>query len=278
MSDKHLRQSNYNQSTVLEVSPDDANWDYLSFQVISLKAGESFEHTAEGNEIALTPLQGAAHVSLDGNSYNISRTSVFSAPPRVLYAPPGSLLTVTTQTGFEYAIGGAPASGKYPVRLFEPHEMKQEVRGGGPATRQVNHILAHPLPAERLILFEVYVPGGAWSGYPPHCHDRFGGSAYLEETYYFRFSPDNGFGFHRNYRTDTDFDEKFVIHHGDLALVTQGFHSTTAAPGSNMYFLNYLAGELQDQDRSRPPFDDPQYAHLKDAWDEHTMRLPVFGS
>ena len=36
--------------------------------------------------------------------------------------------------------------------------MKQEVRGGGVAVRQVNHILAHPLPAERLILFEVYVP------------------------------------------------------------------------------------------------------------------------
>ena len=42
--------------------------------------------------------------------------------------------------------------------------MKKEFRDGGAARRQVNHVLAAPLPAERLILFEVYVPGGAWFG------------------------------------------------------------------------------------------------------------------
>jgi 5-deoxy-glucuronate isomerase len=133
------------------------------------------------------------------------------------------------------------------------------------------------MPAERLILFEVYVPGGAWSGYPPHCHDRYGDSAYLEETYYFRMTPEDGFGFHRNYRVDEPFDETFVIGHTDLVLVTKGFHSTAAAPGSNVYFLNYLSGELLDDDRGRPPYDDPRYAHLKGAWDEHTTKLPVFG-
>ncbi|MEO1287911.1 MAG: 5-deoxy-glucuronate isomerase, partial [Chloroflexota bacterium] len=161
---------------------------------------------------------------------------------------------------------------------FKPDEIKQEVRGGGAATRQVNHILAHPMPAERLILFEVYVPGGAWSGYPPHCHDRYGDSGYLEETYYFRMMPENGFGFHRNYRVDEDFDETFLLGHTDLVLVTKGFHSTTAAPGSNIYFLNYLAGELLDDERGTPPYDDPRYAHLKGAWDENTMQLPVFKS
>ena len=34
--------------------------------------------------------------------------------------------------------------------------------------------------------------GGSWSGYPPHCHDGKFGSPYLEETYYYRISPDNG--------------------------------------------------------------------------------------
>ena len=57
---------------------------------------------------------------------------------------------------------------------------------------------ASPLPAERLILYEVYVPRGKWSGWPPHCHDGWEGSPYLEETYYFRFDPPNGWCMHRN--------------------------------------------------------------------------------
>ena len=113
--------------------------------------------------------------------------------------------------------------------------------------------------AWRLILFEVYVPGGAWSGWPPHCHDGYMGSPYLEEVYYYRIDPHDGFAIHRNYRKDNDFDELFTVRSGDLVLVTQGFHPVAAAPGSNVYFLNYLAGELLDGERATPPYDDPDY-------------------
>ena len=182
---------------------------------------------------------------------------------------------MTTNDTFEFAVGAAPAAGKYPARLFSPDEIRSEVRGGGAARRQVNHILSHPMPAERLILFEVYVPGGAWSGYPPHCHDGYGGSEHLDETYYFRTDPANGLALHRNYRRDVDFDEIFPVRDTDLVLVTQGFHSTAAAPGSNLYFLNYLAGELIDDARKTPPFDDPDYAWLKDNYSANLMQLPL---
>ena len=276
MTNPHLVRSNYDQQIVVDVTPENANWDYLSYRIVNLKAGESYSHATEGTEIALVPLQGAGTITVGGETFSISRKGVFEEVPHVLYVPPNHEVKVTSDSGFEFAVGGAPAEGKYPLRMFKPEEIKREVRGGGAATRQVNHILSYPLPAERLILFEVYVPGGAWSGYPPHCHDRYGDSAYLEETYYFRISPEDGFGFHRNYRVDEDFDEAFVVGHTDLVLVTKGFHSTTAAPGSNIYFLNYLAGELLDDARGKPPYDDPRYAHLKDAWDEHTMQLPLF--
>ena len=72
-----------------------------------------------------------------------------------------------------------------------------------------------------------------------------------------------------------DFDETFVIKNKDCVLVTQGFHSTAAAPGSNIYFLNYLAGELLDEARATPPYDDPQYAHIKGNLDNAAMSLPV---
>ena len=153
--------------------------------------------------------------------------------------------------------------------------MRSEVRGGGGATRQVNHILAHPLPAERLILYEVYVPRGGWSGWPPHCHDGYEGSPYLEETYYFRLQPGDGWALHRNYRVDSDFDETFAVRDRDVVCVTQGFHSSAAAPGSHMYFLNYLAGNLRDDERAIPPFFQPEYRWIDGDWDADAMVLPA---
>lgn len=278
MSNPHLIRSNYDEQIVVDVTPESAGWQYLSYRVLNLKAGDTYTHNTANQESALVPLQGKGSIHVGDSTYEISRKNVFEELPHVLYTPPATEISVTAaEDGFEFAIGSAPAQGKYPVRLIMPAEIRQEVRGGGAATRQVNHILSYPLPAERLILFEVYVPGGAWSGYPPHCHDGYGGSAHLDETYHFRFMPEDGFGFHRNYRVDEAFDETFQIGHTDLVLVTKGFHSTTAAPGSNLYFLNYLAGELIDEERGKPPYDDPRYAHLKGAWDENTMKLPVFG-
>jgi len=205
----HHLKSNYDEMIVLDVSPESAGWEYLSFRVIKIRANQVYMHNTEDTELALVPLEGSGVVRSGDREYNLSRSGVFSAKPAVLYLPPGKEFGVTTEDAFEFAIGATPAVGKYPARLFSADEICSEVRGGGAARRQVNHILSHPMPAERLILFEVYVPGGAWSGYPPHCHDGYGGSEHLDETYYFRTDPANGVALHRNYRRDVDFDEIF---------------------------------------------------------------------
>ena len=229
----------------------------------------------QGEEVALVPLKGEMRIEVDEDRFELSRENFFTELPHVLYAPPHKTIQLEAMTNVEFAIGGAPAEGKYPTRVFAPSEMKAEVRGGGAARRQVNHILQHPLPVERLILFEVYVPGGAWSGWPPHCHDGYMGSPYLEEIYYYRVEPQNGFAIHRNYRKDKNFDELFTTQDGDAVLVTQGFHPVAAAPGANVYFLNYLAGDLLNEARGTPPFDDPDYAWIKDRWDENLLKLPI---
>ncbi len=271
----HHLKSNYDEMIVLDVTPESAGWDYLSFRIVNINSDQLYFHTTKGTEVAIVPLSGKGTIQVGDEKFELSRKGVFEEKPHVLYVPPQNDIAVTTDNNFEFSIGGAPAEGKYPLRLFTPDEIKSEVRGGGAATRQVNHILSHPLPAERLILFEVYVPGGAWSGYPPHCHDGYGGSEHLDETYYFRTDPENGVALHRNYRVDTDFEEIFLAKNTDLVLVTQGFHSTAAAPGSNIYFLNYLAGELYDDARKTPPYDDPEYAWLKDDYTGNLMKLPV---
>ncbi len=271
----HLIRPNHESQTVIDVTPRSAEWGYLSFQVIALKPGEGFSLSTASNEVAVVPLAGQATFEADGEQFEVSREGVFDELPHILYLPPGEVVSVRAISDFEFAFGGAPAEGKYPRRIFIPDEMKKEIRGGGAARRQVNHVLAAPLPAERLILFEVYVPGGAWSGWPPHCHDGYMDSPYLEETYYYRIDPQDGFAIHRNYREDTDFDELFTVRSGDLVLGTQGFHPIAAAPSSNVYFLNYLAGELLDEARATPPFDDPDYEWIKDNWGKDLLALPA---
>ena len=273
----HKLSSTPGPGTVLEVTPEIAGWQVLDFSIVSLAAGQTWVTNTRDREVAIVPQEGKFEASTGAETFTMQRTGVFEEMAPVLYLPPDTPVQIDAIGPAELAVGGAPADGKYPVRLIQPHEMKVEVRGGGGATRQVNHILAHPLPAERLILYEVYVPRGKWSGWPPHCHDGYEGSPYLEETYYFRFDPPNGWGVHRNYRLDSDFDETFSVVDRDVVMVTQGFHSSAAAPGNHMYFLNYLAGELLDDDRGTPPYDDPKYVHLKADWTGTTIKLPVFG-
>lgn len=272
----HLIKPDDRHVEIMRITPASAKWNYLSFTVVKLKAGERYEIDTFGNEVALVPLKGVAMGRVDGINYNLSRKNMWEAMPNVLYAPPRKVVRVSAESAFEFAYGGAPAVGRYPVRLFKPSEQEVVIRGDGMAKRQVNFTLQHPLPAERLILFEVYVSGGMYSGWPPHCHDGFAGSPYLEETYYYRIDPqEDGYALHRNYRIDNDFDEVFTVRDGECVLVTEGFHPVAVPPGNRVYFLNYLAGELQDEDRAKPPYDDPAWADMKNNYMRNEMTYPI---
>ena len=272
---EHLFTPDRSKTVQMEITPESAGWTYLSFAIVGLKPGERHDHLLADQETAVVPISGSATVKVGGIETTLSRTSVFEEMPRIAYAPPGvAIEIVAIDEAFEFAIGSAPAEGRYPARIIEPADMSSELRGGGAAYRQVNHVLAPPIDAERLILYEVYVPRGSWSGWPPHCHDGFNGSPYLEETYYFRLDPSDGFCMHRNWRTDEDFDEVLTAGDGDCAIVTKGFLSTAAAPGSHMFFLNYLAGELVDGERVTPPCFHDAYTWIEEDWDKFGWELP----
>ena len=262
------------------VSPESAGWKYLAFEVIELDSGESMTHSESDREQAVVPLSGSGLLGFDGQSHEVSRSSVFQELAAVGYVPPGVDITVTAQgETFTYAVGSAPASGMYGAKLVEPSTIRSEVRGGGQALRQVNHTLAMPIEAERLILYEVYVPRGTWSGWSPHCHDGLDGSPYLEEVYYFRMDRPEGFWMHRNWRDEGPeegrFNEMFSGRDGELATVPRGYHSSVACPGANMYFLNYLAGDLVGPERSTPPCFHSDFTWIEDDWTAGAWGLPV---
>jgi len=263
------------RGVLVDVDPASAGWTYVSFRAVRLSAGERYPARTDGNEVALVPIEGAGRVEVGGEAFELRRASVFQALPSVLYMPPGTDYAVVAEEAFEFTIGGAPAEGRYPLRLFRPDEMKVELRGGANAYRQVSHVLGPHLPAERLYLFEVYTPSGYWSGWPPHRHDGEDGSAYVEEIYYYKIQPRHGWGVHRNYTGDGDLDELVLVRDGDLVLVPRGFHPVAAPPGSNLYYLNYMAGELLDEARATPPVDDTEWAWMREEWDGRPLRLPI---
>jgi 5-deoxy-glucuronate isomerase len=122
--------------------------------------------------------------------------------------------------------------------------MSQEIRGSGTNTRHVRNILPQNKEADSLLVVEVITPGGNWSSYPPHKHDTAapGQETALEETYYHRFEPPQGFGFQRVYTDERDLDESLCVHDGDVVMVPRGYHPVCAAHGYNLYYLNVMAG------------------------------------
>ena len=133
--------------------------------------------------------------------------------------------------------------------------MKVEIRGGGNATRQINHIFTPDFPAHRLLLCEVYTPSGNWSSYPPHKHDVHNPphEVDLEEIYYYRIDRPEGYAIQRVYTADRRLDDTITVRDGDLVLVPEGYHPVVAAHGYNVYYLNALAGSA----RSMAAADDP---------------------
>ena len=262
-------------SVLCSASPEQTCWRYLTYATVSAVAGASIVLRTGGSEVAVVPLSGSVDVNVDGHTHTLARRDVFLDTGSAVYAPPGSTLAITATTDVTFAVGGAPADAVYASRFVAPSDVRVEMRGGGAAYRQVNHLLSPPQEAHRLILYEVRVPRGAWSGWPPHCHDGHLGSPYLEETYYFEMQPTTGFAFHRNFREVDGLDDTFVAKHQSLVTVPAGFHTTAACPGSHMYFLNFLAGEIEHHDRRLPPCFDDRYTWIDGHWDDDPMTFPT---
>lgn len=261
---------------ILHVTPEIAGWDYVEFGVVDVTAAAPWSGVQADRETAIVPLAGEGRVLVgDEMVVDLSRISVFDQMASVVYLPPDTPYRIESDAALRATVGSAPAEGRYPVRVFEPSEMRIEIRGGGQAHRQVVHSLSHPLPAERLILYEVYIPRGTWAAWPPHCHDGREGSPYLEEVYYFRLDRPEGYGLHRNWRHEEGYDDPMVVHDGDLVLVPKGYHTTVTCPSANMYFINYLAGELQDDDRRTPPCFAAEHTWIESDWQAGEWGLPV---
>jgi 5-deoxy-glucuronate isomerase len=122
--------------------------------------------------------------------------------------------------------------------------MKRSTRGTGANTRYVCDILPQTEPAEGLLVVEVVTPSGHSSSYPPHKHDQDDVpiESSLEETYYHRLNPPQGFAFQRVYTDERDLDETMAVENHDVVMVPRGYHPVVVPYGYDNYYLNVMAG------------------------------------
>jgi 5-deoxy-glucuronate isomerase len=264
---KLLLHSANDGSQPTSVSAEDAGWLYTGLTVLRLAPGETHEFSSPRDELAVVPLGGRCTVKSNGETWTLGeRDSVFTGQPWALYLPLGSDVLIHAETACEIAICTARADEQFPARLISPDDVDIEIRGAGNACRQINHIIKPEFPAHRLLVVEVFTPSGNWSSYPPHKHDvsDLPREADLEEIYYYRIDPADGFGLQRLHTADGTIDQAYVIHDGDLLLVPEGYHTFAVAQGYTGYYLNVLAGN--ESVRTMQPSDDPRYAWVRGTW------------
>ena len=236
--------------SVVRVTPESAGWEYVGFEVLRLADGQTVERRADTEEICLVVLSGYCNVSTAGDEWRGigERDAVFEGPPYALYLPPGTDYTVEAMSYLELAVCSAPAEGGVEPFLVQPEDVEVEVRGSGNAERRVHPILMDGRPAERLLVVEVLTPNGHWSSYPPHKHDQddLPNESYLEETYYHKVQPPQGFAVQRVYTEDRSLDETMTVRDDDTVLVPRGYHAVSAPPGYDLYYLNVMAGPTRE--------------------------------
>jgi 5-deoxy-glucuronate isomerase len=257
--------------TLIDATPASVGWRYLSFRVVALAPGEEFEADTGGTEIAIVTLGGSGWFAFGGERHPIARADVFTAKPHVAYLPPRTAYAIGAVDAFEVAIGAAPATGIHPARLYAPDELPSFQRGGANVSRSVTATFDPSFASERLIAYEILTPSGNWSSFPPHRHDGRLGTSYHEETYYYRLDPQDGFAIQRLYAEDLGLDVSIAASDGDLVLVHEGYHTVATAPGTNAYYLNFLAGDTKPVTQ----LNDPAYAWIVDDWAGRPITNPI---
>jgi 5-deoxy-glucuronate isomerase len=238
-------------SEVVRVTPESAGWRYVGFTAYRLNAGEAVDVDLRGREICIVVLAGRADIDVPGHAWRDvgSRDSVFDdRPPAAVYAPDGGGARIAARTRCEIGVAHAPGGGSLPARLIEPHTMRRSVRGSGANTRYICDILPQSEPAEHLLVVEVRTPSGHSSSYPPHKHDRnaLPDESELEETYYHRLQPPQGFAFQRVYTDDRSLDESVAVEDHDVVMVPRGYHPVVVPYGYESYYLNVMAGPVRE--------------------------------
>jgi 5-deoxy-glucuronate isomerase len=241
-----------NGRRIVDVPMGEGGLRYVGFSAQRLADGEKIALDSGADELCIVILSGKVSADVESAEGCMSwadigdRASVFDdKSPFAIYIPPQSSLRIVARGDAELAVARGPGGpGSAAARLIEPAQMKRSVRGVGSNTRYVCDILPQTEPAHSLLVVEVITPPGNSSSYPPHKHDsdNIPKESQLEETYYHRLNPSQGFAFQRVYTDSRDLDESICVEDHDVVKVPRGYHPVVVPHGYTSYYLNVMAG------------------------------------
>jgi 5-deoxy-glucuronate isomerase len=259
---------------LLHLGRETAGWEWMSFDVRRLSPGDEYHTLTENEEAAFVILGGKCRANWGAGMHSVGkRKDVFAGFPYTLYLPSGNKVAFVAVTTCEIAECRVPSTASLEPKLITPDDVISSLRGGGNVSRQILDIIPPSFAADRLMVVEVYTPGGNWSSYPPHKHDVHNPPAEvdLDEIYYYRFRQPEGFAFQHLYSDGDPVGRTIQAHDGDAVLVRGGFHPVVAGPGYDVYYLNFLAGSS----RALAVTEDARHVWIRSTWTETDRRLPL---
>jgi 5-deoxy-glucuronate isomerase len=238
------------------------------FNIVKLKKGQAFHYAVPGYETCIVPATGSVDVEIEGLRFDAighRGVDVWDGEPEGVYVPSGAKVTLScvSETA-EIFIAGAAFD-----QVLAPFAVRQDaidkVQYGSDDTkthRKIKHILGTKYNGKvgRLLVSELFTVGqGGWSGFPPHKHDtdRLPLETRHDETYNFRFRPNNGFGLQLVQREDGAVGNAYHLINGSTVVLEKGYHPCVVAPGYEMYYFTILGGLSQ---RSLVQFFQPDHA------------------
>ena len=228
--------------------PESPDWGYVGFGLYRLAPGETVGEATGHMEAILVIVEGKARLTAAGQDFGDmgDRMDVFEkTPPHCLYVPSGSDWQATATTDLTLAVCTAPGKDGHTAQRLGPEGITLTPRGQGANLRHINNIAMEDRDvADSLLVTEVFTPQGNWSSYPPHRHDEddYPNMTYLEETYYHRLNPAQGYGHQRVFTEDGSLDVTLSPENHDVVLVPKGHHPCAAPYGYELYYLNVMAG------------------------------------
>jgi 5-deoxy-glucuronate isomerase len=226
----------------------------LGFDLLFLADGERFASQTGKREVLAVILGGKATFEVGDKRFEKvgGRPNVFTGKPHSVYLPAGADCTITAEGAAQIGLTSAPSDLEIEPYVIAPAQVTSGVWGAANFKRYFNQILTldgqPDLPARRLIVGETFTPSGNWSTYPPHRHevDDLPREAFMEEMYFFKVSPSEGFGICRYYN-DQGVEENFTVRDNTILMAPTGYHTVVSAPGYITYYLWFLAGEHRVQ-------------------------------
>ena len=237
------------------------------FNIVKLQKGQKYSYTLSDYESCIVPATGRVSVSVNNRQIaeiGLRTEDVWDGEPEGVYVPTAlDCVVECISDSAEVFVAGAKYEETLAPFAVLDHEIDMVQYGSDDTKthRKIKHILGQKQHGQvgRLLVSELFTVGaGGWSGFPSHKHsvDREGETKH-DETYNFRFKPNNGGALQLLQRSDSDPGEAFHVVDGSTFLIDDGYHPCCVFPGCEMYYFTILGGATT---RGLSPYFQPAYA------------------